>query len=317
MDEAEEEALFARLRQGLDALRRDAALAARGSPAAVDPGLAVAVARVEASLRTLASGFESLARRADAQDEAVEARIEATVARTTAGLRADIDRLMARTAAAQRPPMTPPPPRPARRPPRRRLAAAVVVLALLAAGMTAAQMQGTPEADWVTHALAERVGQWRAALSGPPPVADPPTTPAPAPATAPVAAPTPAAPATVPAPPADPPPAPPAPPTPPAATPAPPAPAPAPPAPHARSLSLRANAAAWVEVRHEHGGHVVLRRTMQPGEVWTVPADSDLVLSTGNAPVLELVVDGNPRKLPQSKGGVLKDVPLDAEAGPD
>jgi hypothetical protein len=75
MDEAEEEALFARLRGRLDARHPDGA--APGAPADVE--LVAAVARVEASLRTLALRLDSLARGADAQEAAIEAHVEAHV----------------------------------------------------------------------------------------------------------------------------------------------------------------------------------------------------------------------------------------------
>lgn len=204
-----------------------------------------------------------------------------------------------------------------------------MLVLLLVAGAAFVGMQGTPAADWVTRAVAARVVEWQAVLSGttavpprraataetlpsqpapmtaatvPAPLVETAASPTPEPLAAtpvePIVAPPPML-AAAPMPSAPPPPAPPA------------------PAPRLRSLSLRADAAVWVEVRHEHGGRVVLNRTMQPGEIWTVPADPDLMLSTGNAPGLELIVDGQPQPLPRGKGGVLRDVPLhpDAEQG--
>lgn len=75
---------------------------------------------------------------------------------------------------------------------------------------------------------------------------------------------------------------------------------------------MRAKAPVWVEVR-ERKGRILLRRTLQAGETWSAPPDSeaDLLLSAGNVRNLELSVDGNPQPLPPSKGGVLRDARID------
>lgn len=107
MDETEEEALFARLRSRLEARRREAPLVA-----GLDGEPATAMVRIEAS---------------------IEARIEAVVARSTAGLRADLDRLTARLGA----------PRAQELPGRsRRLAVLLLALALLAGGGSAIWFNG-------------------------------------------------------------------------------------------------------------------------------------------------------------------------------
>ncbi|MGA9866148.1 MAG: hypothetical protein WBQ75_06860, partial [Acetobacteraceae bacterium] len=112
MDEEEEEALFARLKRGLDSVRRDASPTSpdpTSPPSAPDPELIAAIARVEASLRALASNLESLARRTDGLEGGLEARIETTVARATAGLRAELERLSTRIPIQTAPPETPRP----------------------------------------------------------------------------------------------------------------------------------------------------------------------------------------------------------------
>jgi cytoskeleton protein RodZ len=63
------------------------------------------------------------------------------------------------------------------------------------------------------------------------------------------------------------------------------------PAPDANRLVLRATKTAWVEVR-EPSGSVLLNRVLKPGETWAVPPRSDLLLTTGNAWGMEIVVDG-------------------------
>jgi len=384
MDEDEEEALFARLKRALDSVRRDASLAQSdptSPPPAPDPELIAAVARVEASLRALASNLESLARRTDGLEAGIEARIETTVARATAGLRAELARLSARIPIQTAPPETPRPDivlpsaerplgsaeRPSLAVPARRrrrgrpLLIGVVVLALVALGAAAATRLGYGlDAYPIGREMQARWAGWRAAwfpdpasLSGPdatapaPPDAPPPAPPvSPAPQPAPEPPPSKAAvalplppPPVVPAPSSPPPsteqaavpvttPTPtPTPPLAPAALPSVPAPvtSPAtsesagdstpaaarlPPPPPAPTVMLRAKAPVWVEVR-EKTGHVLLRRTLQTGETWPVPADPNLLLSAGNVRGLEIVVNGAPQALPASKSGVLRDAPLD------
>ncbi|MEO9191153.1 MAG: RodZ domain-containing protein [Acetobacteraceae bacterium] len=360
MDDAEEEALFARLRRGLDLVRRDA-VSAQSDPAAPvaasDPEMTAAVARVEASLRTLASNLESLARRTDGLDAGIETRVETTVGRVTAGLRAELERLSSRVTALTAPPAMarPDPVRPnverplgsagrhggpaptrGRRRRGRALLAAFVVLALTALGLAAAtrlgygldaypvgrELQARWQAQWEawrtlwfpgasdlssrnvtvpTPALAQQVPPApppapSKVADAPPPQPSPasPATAAPPPSTEPVAAPA-ATPAPTVAPVAN------------SSPPVAPQPPPLPPRPPV--TMLRAKAPVWVEVR-DRTGHVLLRRTLQEGDSWAVPADPDLFISAGNARGLELTVDGEPRALPPSKGNVLHDAPL-------
>jgi cytoskeleton protein RodZ len=75
---------------------------------------------------------------------------------------------------------------------------------------------------------------------------------------------------------------------------------------------LQATENVWVQVRRQSGG-VLLTRIMKAGDTWAVPTDPDLILDTGNAGGLELVVDGVPTKLPAAKGGVIHNLPLDAD----
>ncbi len=189
MNDAEEEALFARLRRGLELVRRDACVAQGDgpvAPAGPDPETTAALARVEASLRTLASNVEALARRADGVDAALETRVETTVARTTAGLRAEIERLSSALASfSPRPdpvrpdPVRPDPARlaarpvpdragPATPPPRRGIGRALltvfVALVLIVLGATAATRLGYgPDRLPISQNLQQRFSAWRAA----------------------------------------------------------------------------------------------------------------------------------------------------------
>jgi hypothetical protein len=82
------------------------------------------------------------------------------------------------------------------------------------------------------------------------------------------------------------------------------------PAPH--QLVLRATADTWVQV-HDKGGRMLLRRIMKSGDTWPVPAETDLILDSGNASGLQVELDGVPRKLAGAKGSVIHDVPLDVD----
>ncbi|MEO8715159.1 MAG: hypothetical protein ABI369_09110, partial [Acetobacteraceae bacterium] len=170
MDDEEEEALFARLRRGLEQVRRDAGAAQpdrfAGPP---DPEALAALARVEASLRTLASNMESLARRADSLDAAIETRIETTVARATAGMKSEIERLSSRVAGlaarsepARRAPAVGVAAPGSRRRTGGRFAVGLLVLVLLAAGAFAAWRGLGVDASPFGQRVLGRWAAWRA-----------------------------------------------------------------------------------------------------------------------------------------------------------
>jgi Flp pilus assembly protein TadD len=103
----------------------------------------------------------------------------------------------------------------------------------------------------------------------------------------------------------------------------PPAPRPAAPADPPASASqpaagvvLQARADAWVRVAERHG-RALVNRLMHAGESWSVPPGSDpaqLLLSTGNAGGIEVLVDGQPVPSLGKEGAVRHDIPLDPEA---
>jgi cytoskeleton protein RodZ len=84
-----------------------------------------------------------------------------------------------------------------------------------------------------------------------------------------------------------------------------------PPAPTpAEQIVLHAKSDSWVEVRNRLGVSL-MGRIMRAGESWTVPDQAGLVLSTGNAGGLELLVDGKPSPSLGAMGVVRRDIPLD------
>jgi cytoskeleton protein RodZ len=81
---------------------------------------------------------------------------------------------------------------------------------------------------------------------------------------------------------------------------------------------LRFTGDTWVQVR-ERGGQALLTRVMKAGETFPVPTRANLVLNTGNAGRVEIVVDGNVVPSIGGQGSVRKDVALDPDqlkAGP-
>jgi len=76
---------------------------------------------------------------------------------------------------------------------------------------------------------------------------------------------------------------------------------------------LRAHADTWLQVR-DRAGNVLLNRVLHAGDSGPVPARPDLLITTGNAGGIDVLVDGT--QIPSFGGpGVVKhDVPLDPDA---
>lgn len=114
------------------------------------------------------------------------------------------------------------------------------------------------------------------------------------------------------------------------APPAPPVIAPAPPPPPATPvavsipglpegtrIALRARLGmpegAWVHVRDPRSGQVLLNRVLRPGEAWAVPPRDGLVLDTGKADGLEIILDGQPTPVLDGLVGVRRNIVLEPE----
>ena len=86
-----------------------------------------------------------------------------------------------------------------------------------------------------------------------------------------------------------------------------------PPAAAAAGIVLHASAVTWVQIRGADK-HVVWDHVMQPGDTWTVPADTPgLTLTTGNAGGLVLSSDGKTSPVLGKNGAVLRNVSLDKQ----
>jgi cytoskeleton protein RodZ len=75
---------------------------------------------------------------------------------------------------------------------------------------------------------------------------------------------------------------------------------------------LRARAEVWVQIRDPRSG-VLVNRVLRPGETYAVPAREGLLLSTGNAGGLDVVVDGQVTSGLGAAQGVRRDIPLEPD----
>jgi Flp pilus assembly protein CpaB len=88
----------------------------------------------------------------------------------------------------------------------------------------------------------------------------------------------------------------------------------APPAPAdaAPRIVLSATADAWMQVR-DKSGQVLLSRILHPGESWSVPAQPQLVLTTGNAGGTDILLAGVAIPSLGPSGAVRRNIRLDTE----
>ncbi len=92
-----------------------------------------------------------------------------------------------------------------------------------------------------------------------------------------------------------------------------PAPAPATETPRPPRIEVRAKADSWIQVREGTAGAMLFTRLLRVGETYAVPARSGLMLLTGNAGALEILVDGAAVPALGPDGAVRRSIALDAE----
>ena len=68
---------------------------------------------------------------------------------------------------------------------------------------------------------------------------------------------------------------------------------------------------AWVQVRDPRSGQMLLNRVLRPGETWPVPARAGLLLDTGKATELDILLDGQPQPTLEGVIGVRRNIALD------
>lgn len=78
-------------------------------------------------------------------------------------------------------------------------------------------------------------------------------------------------------------------------------------------ITLRARSDAWVQLRERGNGAILVNRTLRAGEVMAVPARDGLLLTTGNAAGLEVLVDGQAAPGFAPGNGVRRDVAMDPD----
>lgn len=77
---------------------------------------------------------------------------------------------------------------------------------------------------------------------------------------------------------------------------------------------LRARADTWIQVRERGSGSVLFNRVLRPGETYRVPDRAGLLMTTGNAGGLEVVVEGDALPSLGGQGVVRRDLPLEPAA---
>lgn len=84
--------------------------------------------------------------------------------------------------------------------------------------------------------------------------------------------------------------------------------------PEGTRVALRAKTdgpdGAWVHVRDQRSGQVLVNRVLRPGESWAVPVRDNLLLDTGRAQGLDIVVDGALSEVLEGQVGVRRNIPL-------
>ncbi|UFN50117.1 DUF4115 domain-containing protein [Roseomonas sp. OT10] len=78
-------------------------------------------------------------------------------------------------------------------------------------------------------------------------------------------------------------------------------------------IVLRATDESWVQLRDPRNGRTLLNRVLRPNETFAVPAVEGLMLTTGKAQALEVLVDGQPSGALAGRSNVVRDIPLDPE----
>jgi cytoskeleton protein RodZ len=85
-----------------------------------------------------------------------------------------------------------------------------------------------------------------------------------------------------------------------------------PPATRSGSIDIRAVADSWVQIRDSDQA-IVFARVLKAGEIYRVPR-SGLILRTGNAGALEVLIDGRPAPSLGALGTLRREVRLEPDA---
>jgi cytoskeleton protein RodZ len=91
------------------------------------------------------------------------------------------------------------------------------------------------------------------------------------------------------------------------------APAAAAPAADGSRIVLRGRTEAWIQIRDTRANRVLTDRLLRAGETVPVPAREGIVLTTGRADGMDVLVDGNPAPALANATGVRRDIPMDPD----
>jgi cytoskeleton protein RodZ len=92
------------------------------------------------------------------------------------------------------------------------------------------------------------------------------------------------------------------------------APRPPPVDPNEPRIVIRARGESWIQVRDTRENRVLLDRVLRSGDSWAVPNREGIVLTTGKAENLEVVLDGQPATTTLTGAiGVRRGVPMDVD----
>ena len=71
---------------------------------------------------------------------------------------------------------------------------------------------------------------------------------------------------------------------------------------------------SWIEIRAVNKGGILLSRTLNKGDVFYTPADTDIMFTTGNAAGVEMYLDGISQGIMGAQGQIIRMRPLSVEA---
>ena len=78
-------------------------------------------------------------------------------------------------------------------------------------------------------------------------------------------------------------------------------------------IQLEITDASWIEIKNASGS-AILRQVLKPGDIYLVPNEPGLIMSTGNAGGIKVVVDGKTAAPLGELAQVKRNIPLDADA---
>jgi cytoskeleton protein RodZ len=75
---------------------------------------------------------------------------------------------------------------------------------------------------------------------------------------------------------------------------------------------IRAHGESWIQIR-DAGNQAIVSRVLRAGDSYRVPSQSGLTMMTGNAGMLDVLVDGNQAPALGPVGLVKRNISLDPE----